>query len=143
MVPAFKRSKILLVGVSALMLSACNGPTSFETPEVSIIYNVDNCLECNRTVPQNIKQLLPPTAKRIRLYVKKMRDIEANQLIKTLHLPSTTTVVSNDDSLAYIRKKFLFSQLEDPMRWRSVLIDHSSTPPSFKNIDAVRINNRD
>lgn len=123
------------------MLSACNRPTSYETPEVSIVYNVDNCLECNRTVPQNIKQLLPPTAKRIRLYVKKMRDVEANQLIKSLHLPSTTTVISNDDSIANIRKKFPMSGLEDHTRWRSVLIDHSSTPPSFKNIDAVKINN--
>lgn len=143
MVFAFKGSKILLVGVSALMLLACNAPKSYEKPEVSIVYNVDNCLECNRHVSQNIKQLLPPTAKRIRLYVKKMRDIEANQLIKSLHLPSTTTVVSNDDSLAYVRKKFPISGLEDGTRWRSVLIDHSSTPPSFKNIDAVRANNRD
>lgn len=143
MVFAFKRSKILFVGVSALMLFACNAPNSYEKPDISIVYNVDNCLECNRHVPQNIKHLLPPTAKQIRLYVKKMRDVEANQLIKTLQLPSTTTVVSNDDSLAYIRMKYPFPKLEDATRWRSVLINHASTPPSFKHIDAVRVKKGD
>ncbi len=143
MVFAFKRSKILFVGVSALMLFACNAPHSYEKPDISIVYNVDNCLECNRHVPQNIKHLLPPTAKHIRLYVKKMRDIEANQLISSLQLPKTTIVVSNNDSLDIIRKKLPLSNLEGAIGWRSVLINHASTPSSFKHIDAVRVKHVD
>lgn len=141
MVPAFKRSKILLVGISSLIFSHCQSKLSNDQPEVSIVYNINNCLECNRYVPQNIKQMLPPTAKHIRLYVKEMRDIEANQIVKSLELPPSTVVISDDDSLIAIRKQLPLTNLEGSIGWRSVLIDHTYLTQTIKYIDAVEKKN--
>ncbi|MDP2187726.1 MAG: hypothetical protein Q8J69_03485 [Sphingobacteriaceae bacterium] len=134
----FQRRKILYLAISLIVFASCAFEQRSQEPRIAIVYNVDNCLECNRYVPNMIEQLMPKNPQRLTLYIKKTRKIEAESIRKRLGLPKNTSIVSDNDSLAMIKSTLPKDLTLDELGWSSTLIIQDQRKTTYSRLDASK-----
>ena len=90
---------VLFLLILSLILTPTQ-PNVFQG-RITIVYNLDNCLECNRYIPQMVKQTLPRDLEnyQISLITRKTRPKELDLLRRQLNLPGNTQLLPDNQKL--------------------------------------------
>lgn len=107
---------------------------------ITIVYNLDNCLECNRYIPEMLKQTLPRDLQnyQISLITRKTRLKELDLLRKQLNLPGNTQLVRDNQRLGDTFKKHKLKYQSGSIQWRSFLVIEKGNDAKIYIIDSQK-----
>ncbi len=107
---------------------------------ITIVYNLDNCLECNRYIPEMVKQTLPRDLQnyQISLITRNTRLKELDLLRKQLNLPGNTQLVPDNQRLGDTFKKHKLKYQSGNIQWRSFLVIEKGNDAKIYIIDSQK-----
>lgn len=107
---------------------------------ITVVYNLDNCLECNRYIPEMVKQTLPKDIKNYQfsLITRKTRPKELNLLRSKLNLPVNTQLIPDNQKLQETFKKHKLNYQNGSIQWRSFLVIEKDTTAKIYIIDSQK-----
>jgi|GEM_PF-5633707 len=107
---------------------------------ITIVYNLDNCLECNRYIPEMVKQTLPADLHnyQISLITRKTRAKELDLLRRHLNLPVHTLLIPDNQKLEAAFKKHNLKYKSGSIQWRSFLVIEKGKDAKIYIIDSQK-----
>jgi hypothetical protein len=111
-----------------------------EQGHITIVYNLDNCLECNRYIPEMVKRSLPTDYKNYQfsLITRKTRVKELDVLRKQLELPVNTLMLADNQKLDEVFKKHKLKYQSSSIQWRSFMVIENNNDTKIIIVDSQK-----